>query len=546
MASNGKSLKPQKPSLRTFLDRYLYVIIFGAIILLVAVILRTYNLLSIPIFADEAIYVRWAQVMKSVPSLRFLSLTDGKQPLFMWSVIPFFKVFSDPLIAGRMVSVICGIVSLIGVFLLTQTLFKKTQISLVAAFLFAVSPFVVFFDRMALSDSMLLMFGIWSVLFGILTAKKLRLDLAMFCGFALGGAWLTKSPAIFFLLLLPLTLFVSGWFSPRKIVWLKLFKFAALCVVSWVMAFGIYNILRLGPEFDMIAQRNKDYVFPLSAILKHPQDPSQGNIDHMVHWLWRLLPGSTLLIALLSVFIGFKKYSYHILFLLSWFLFPLIVEVAIAKVFTARYILFTLPPLFILASLGISELLVLNKKYYFALLAVIVLPAIWVDYLLLTSPNAAPLPKDERSGYLEQWTAGYGIQEVAKFVKTEHEKDPNQVIIVGTEGFFGTLPDGLMIYAADIPGVVIRGVGLSINTVHDSLINAKKAGDKVYLVANTSRLEDGAYNQGLKLLARYPKAIQPSGKQESLLLFEVTDESVKIAEELYAKQREEKLKTKTK
>ena len=67
--------------------------------------LRLPNLTLQPIFADEAIYIRWAQVMRAEPTLRFLSLSDGKTPLFMWAMIPFLKVFSDPLFAGRFLSV---------------------------------------------------------------------------------------------------------------------------------------------------------------------------------------------------------------------------------------------------------------------------------------------------------------------------------------------------------------------------------------------------------------------------------------------------------
>ncbi|KKU74843.1 MAG: hypothetical protein UX99_C0005G0003 [Candidatus Amesbacteria bacterium GW2011_GWB1_47_26] len=64
-------------------------IIIGLSILLLATTLRFWNLNSLPIFADEAIYVRWSQVMRAESSLRFLPLSDGKQPLFMWLTIPF-------------------------------------------------------------------------------------------------------------------------------------------------------------------------------------------------------------------------------------------------------------------------------------------------------------------------------------------------------------------------------------------------------------------------------------------------------------------------
>src|SRR3989337_697389 len=93
-------------------------LLIGAIIFIVAFALRIYNLTILPIFGDEAIYIRWSQVMRADPSLRFLPLSDGKQPLLMWSAIPLLKVFSDPLFAGRAVSVVSGVLTFLGVFAL--------------------------------------------------------------------------------------------------------------------------------------------------------------------------------------------------------------------------------------------------------------------------------------------------------------------------------------------------------------------------------------------------------------------------------------------
>src|SRR3990167_2585954 len=435
------------------------ILFFGIAILGLALFLRIYNLLSIPIFADEAIYVRWSQVMRAVSTLRFLPLSDGKQPLFMWSVIPFLKVFEDPLIAGRMVSALSGTGSVIGISVLTYILFKSWKTALIAGFLYAVSPFAVFFERMALADAMLSMFGIWSMVFAVLTAKYLRLDTAMLAGFASGGALLTKSPGIFFLIILPATIFLAN--LPKRLLSLTFIKLVGLWIVVGVIGYGLYNILRLGPEFHMIALRNQDYVFPLSHALTNPWDPLQFHVKEIIGWFWVLVPMTSLLAAVGAIILG-------------------------------------------------------GKKHWRVFLALVSLPSLYIDYLFLTAPQKAPLPRVERSGYLELWTAGTGIREVAQFIKAEHEKDPNTQIVVGTEGYFGTLPDGLMIYVADIPKVVVTGVGLSISTVSDPLYEAKKAGNKVYLVANTSRMEVAPEDLGYNVLASFPKATQPSGKVESL------------------------------
>ena len=70
-------------------------------------------------FTDEAIYIRWAQIALQDSSWRFISLTDGKQPMFIWFMILFLKFIKDPLIAGRLVSVVSGIFTLVGLFFLS-------------------------------------------------------------------------------------------------------------------------------------------------------------------------------------------------------------------------------------------------------------------------------------------------------------------------------------------------------------------------------------------------------------------------------------------
>src|SRR3989338_11001821 len=139
---------------------------------------RVFDLTRIPVFVDEAIYIRWSQVMRNEPSLRFLPLSDGKQPLFMWATMPSLKIFSDPLVAGRMVSVFAGLLSLIGIALLTLVLTENLFLASIASLIYAVLPFSVFFDRTALVDSLLSAFGLWSLGFGAWLVKRPRLDLA--------------------------------------------------------------------------------------------------------------------------------------------------------------------------------------------------------------------------------------------------------------------------------------------------------------------------------------------------------------------------------
>lgn len=89
-------------------------------------ITRLYNIKLLPIFNDEGIYIHWAKVAWHDASWRFISLTDGKQPLQTWGTIPFLKLFpNDALLAGRLFSVATGFVGIMGIFFLLYYLFGK-------------------------------------------------------------------------------------------------------------------------------------------------------------------------------------------------------------------------------------------------------------------------------------------------------------------------------------------------------------------------------------------------------------------------------------
>lgn len=492
------------------------------LVILAGLLLRLYRLTLLPIFDDEAIYLRWSQIMRAEPTLRFVPLSDGKQPLYMWATIPFFKLFSDPLFSGRFLSILCGTATLIGVIFLAYIFFRSKKVAIVSGIIYAFSPFVFFFDRMALVDSMLSMLGVWFFIFQVLTAKKERLDLAMISGFLLGGALLTKSPALFFVLLLPATWILSKWSGGTKKITAHLIKLLFLSVVTLAIGYGLYNILRLGPNFNMVAIRNKDYVYPISHFWTSFKDPLFIFLKMSFEWIVAMGPWTLLVLGILGVIINYKKYWREILLLVVLFLAPIAVQSEFAKVFTSRYILFSIPFLVVLASSAFLIKSRVLQTICLITLLVFLLQAARFDYLLVTDPERANLPRSERSGYLEEWTAGTGIKEVSDLLKAQLAKNPNQRIVVGTEGFFGTLPDGLQIYVNDNSNITVIGVGVYISSVHQSLIDSKKFGNPTYLVVNNTRFTANAEKIGLKLLAAYPKAIRPDGSREALLFFEVT------------------------
>lgn len=495
------------------MNRYIW--ISGLAVLLLAVSLRFWNLNSLPIFADESIYIRWSQVMRAESSLRFLPLSDGKQPLFMWATIPLLKFISDPLVAGRTLSGLAGLATIAGVGLASHLLFKKSRQTLLTVVLAASLPYLVFFDRMALADSLLAMFLVWTFVFSYLSFVHARLDLAMFAGFTLGFAWLTKSPAVFAFFLLPLNIFFISKYSVKNIL-ISIFYF----LVSATIAFAMYNILRLGPEFHQIALRNADYVYPLAEAFTHPLDPFLPHLKDSFLFLAYFLTPLGLLAAVSGFLAGGWSHWRPRLILAAWWLGPVLAQSFIARSFTARYLLFTVPFAVILIGHALEHIGQHTQKHFLSLAAagLIVLPALTVDYLVITRPESAPLPRIERSGYLEEWTAGYGLRDVAQRLRQYASAGP---ILVGSEGYFGTPFDGLKLYLNDVPNARVIGVGVWIDSVSDKLLSAL-SDNQVFLVVNSTRLRADPDKLGLKLISSYPKALRPDGTREYLLFFQVS------------------------
>lgn len=474
-------------------------------------ILRLPNLTLQPIFADEAIYIRWAQVMRAEPTLRFVSLSDGKTPLFMWLMIPLFKFIHDPLLAGRFLSVISGFFTMLGVFALGWRVFNP-KVALWSALIYTIVPYTVFFDRMALVDAMLAAFLIWALYFALWLLKSQRLDLAMILGYLFGGALLVKTPAMLGILTLPATLVGFNFKNSQKYALVKLL---GLWLVAIGIALIIYNILRLGPNFAQLSSRNQDYIFSPVEILARPLDPFIPHLRDMIDWFPKLFTWSVIVLGIIGVIRVIKEKNKIGVALLAWGLVPLLIQMALLKTFTARYLLFSITPFLVLAGYGMYQVSNIKNNLSKAFLSVVALllliPAVYFDYLLLTNPQNAPLPKEERQGYFEDWTAGYGFKEIANFLIEQRKQGK---VLVGTEGFFGTLPDGLYIYLDKVDITVVGSGPIVSNKIREAT-----SSNQVYFVANKKRLQA---SEKLKLIKEFPKA-KPlgGGDQDAIQLFQV-------------------------
>lgn len=430
--------------------------------------LRLYNILALPLFTDEAIYIRWAQIAKQDAVWRFISLVDGKQPSFVWIGMVLLRFFDDPLLAGRMVSVFGGFATAIGLFFLGNEVFRSEPASLkifsftkqsvrigfLSSTIYVIYPFGLVYDRMALYDSLVGTFAVWSLYLLILLVRSFRLDVALIAGLAIGGGVLTKSNGFFSLYSMPFLLALLD--LRKKNLKPRLIKFIALCLVVIVLSNAIYAILRLSPFYHIIAEKNALFVYPFSEWVKHPFTYFISNIKRLISWfiIYLTIPG--VLLGLFAFFVN-KKYFWEKILLVAWFAFPFIILAFFGNTIYPRFILFMTLPLIPLVSYSLIELVSKYKSPIFRFGALVVF-AIWllvIDLFILTNFGKAPIPKEDTGQYFNSWSAGNGVKQSVEFFKNEGR---DKKIYIMTQGTFGLMPYGLEMYLADSPNIKIKAV----------------------------------------------------------------------------------------
>lgn len=445
------------------LKKWMPEILLAPILLIAFLSTRLINLMSLPIFTDEAIYTRWAQIASFDSEWRFISLTDGKQPSFVWADILMMRIVEDPLLAGRLVSVFAGLLAVVGIYFLTGEIFRNKKVSdnryiaLIASSLAVFFPFLLVYDRLAIYESLTAAFFIWTLYFQILLVKYLRLDIAMTLGLILGGSVLTKSSGFLSIYMTPVLLLLLN--TARKTFKNKLFKFIVLSVVSICFAYAIYSIQRLSPFFHIIEEKNSIFVYPVSEWLKFQPMDKLGNFISNFRGLsdW-LLIYFTIPYAVLVIYslVARKEFLKEKLFLIIWFLIPFFALCVFGKTLYPRYILFMVLPLLPLVAYSIYYLF---KKYTNTLIRIVLIlvigffPARQMYYIIFDFANA-PIPRLDLEQFINGWPAGGGVSESTEFFMNEASKGP---IYIATQGTFGLMPASYEIYFQGRDDVTLKG-----------------------------------------------------------------------------------------
>src|SRR3989344_4258801 len=461
-----------------------------------------------PIFSDEGIYIHWAKVAWHDASWRFISLTDGKQPLQTWGTIPFLKLFPEnALLAGRLFSVATGLAGLIGIFTLLYYLFNK-KTALIGSFIYVFTPYFLFYDRLALVDSGVNAAFIWIFFLSVLLARTRRLDTALLFGLATGFSLLAKSSVRIFLALSTLSPILFFEKNVKKII-SKAINYYLLFSISSVLALVIYNVQRLSPFFHYVALKNTTFIMTFDEFLKNPFANFWHNIQIIPEYTINESGFILIIFAAIGLWQLFKKDKNLCLYFVSWILIPFLTITFFSKVIFPRYLIFFGSIFVILASYYFSQL---SKHFLTISYLLLATFFIYYNYTILFDYSKIPFPKIDRGQYIEGATVGIGAKNILEYAR---EKSNEKEVILLAEGNFGLVGDVLDVFTKPGDKIFIKGYW---PLDEKALFENQKELEKNYVYVVFAQRRDFPTEWPIKFIRRFDKP----GNKSTIYLFELT------------------------
>ena len=421
-------------------------------ILALALALRAFKLTTLlPILVDESIYLRWAEIIHHQGQW-FISLLDGKQPLTYWLLgIQRMIWDGDPLAGGRMLSVIAGLGSTVGVYAVGRLLSDERG-GLVSAFLYACFPLSILYDRLAYTEGFANFFGIAVVYTSLWCfsepGKSWKRELVP--GAALALAMLTKQTLLLFAFVPALAALWRARKHERNLI----ARLATIYVCGGAaMVFCMVTI----PAAPTLASHDavlhhKEFFASPEELLEDPFGAAATNVVKLSGYITTYVtwPGALAALAALA-YLSWRR-SMAAWVLVSASVLPWVAQVFLLKLmYPTRYPYPHFWPWFVVIGLAAADLWVHSKRWLphesrrktAAALATLFIagPMLYQGHGMLTAPRAFLHERDIFYFMRSIGHVGWGVREAIDFLEQEAKREGGFVLL--TDPVWGTPSDAM-------------------------------------------------------------------------------------------------------
>lgn len=416
---------------------------------------RLAGLMTLPMFLDERIHLRWAYWIEQGRRLRVPVLAGrGLSVYLLAAVAPHAE---DPLRAGRLLTVAIGLVTLVASWRLALRLTGDRRVADVTALFYVACPFTLLYDRMVLTDAFLAAFTAVTLLLSVSLVEDPHLRTGAALGMAIALGVLSKTTGLVLFIFPLLAWALLGRHRRRALVPLA----ATYALAAALVAYPLWLFFRKTDELaGAIGLREGDLSFAGNA---------GTNLGLAASWLWAYWTPPLIALAVVGLAATLARCERARAAVLLALLAagPVVTFVALSEIWYPRYLLFTTVSLLPLAAWGFVALAAAAGRFLpasrplramlaAAALAAALVPALRFDRALWTDPTRAPLPALDRFQYVTGWPSGYGTRDSMAFLAGQRKAHLGGLLLV-TPGPSTTASAVRLLWARD-PAVEVRYV----------------------------------------------------------------------------------------
>lgn len=382
-----------------------------AIIVLVSIFFasRFFKLMAMPIFLDEALYIRWLNTIHQSNDWLLPLKEFGWEPLNIWIAAVINIMVKDSLLSLRLTAVFFGFLTLICLFLVLKQILKP-KIVYIILFTYLISPVILLYDRLGLRGDSAVSFCFSLALLGLvqrLIHKKPPASYLISLAIILG--LLIKTTAV----VIPLAVLISFIVFKSKITKTDL---KALALTFSPLAFYYFT-----HTLSLVLNKSSVFLNTGATMVK-------DNLYEQLLWLDQYLTWPVVILFFLGLFLLFKQQRALFKLLLISFVTSFFFMILTAKILFPRYLLLSFVSALIIAGYGLSQIFAQLPRLLKPLTVVFLIPALILSFSLMVDLKSAQLPEIERWQYVTGWPSGYGLTELVEYLKT----NPPAVLV--TEG----------------------------------------------------------------------------------------------------------------
>ena len=373
-----------------------------AIVILIIIFFasRFYKLMAMPLFLDETLYIRWLNTIHQSGDWLLPLKEFGWEPLNIWIAAVINLLAKDSLLSLRLTAILFGLLTLICLFLALKQILKPKIVYLIL-FTYLISPVILLYDRLGLRGDSAVSFCFSLALLGLvqrLIQKKpfagYLISLAIILGL------LIKTTAI----MIPLIVLISFIVFKQKPTKTdaKALGLTTLPLIFYYFTHTLSLVL------------NKSSVFLNTGVTM-----IKNNLYQQLLWLYQYLTWPVVVLFFVGLFLLFKQQKKLFKLLLISLLTTFIFMALTAKILFPRYILLSFMSALIIAGYGLSQIFTQLPRILKPLTVVFLIPALILSFSLIRDLKSAQLPEIERWQYVTGWPAGYALNDLVAYLKTD-------------------------------------------------------------------------------------------------------------------------------